>query len=161
MGEFFSQNMCRIVIQRVLKASVHVEGDLVGECGRGLMVLVGIHRDDTEKDVAAMVKKMVSVNLFPKDDETDGRWEESVSTREELQVLLVSQFTLLATFKGKKPIFSKSMAPDQARELFDKFVELTREALGDKRVQTGRFGALLEVSLVNHGPVTMILDSKK
>ena len=89
--------MCRLVIQRVLSGSVRVEGEVVGEIGRGLVVLVGIHRDDTEKDVAAMVKKMLSVNLFSKEAD-DGRWTESVETMG-LPVLLVSQFTLYATFK--------------------------------------------------------------
>lgn len=147
--------MCRLVIQRVLSGSVRVKGELVGEIGRGLVVLVGIHRDDSEKDVVSMVKKMLSINLFSSEGEEDARWTESVSSSGGLQVLLVSQFTLLATFKGKKPVFSKSCSPEPAKVLFDRFVELTEEAIGKDRVQTGRFGQMMEVSIVNHGPVTI------
>ena len=146
-------------MQRCLSGSVHVAGELVGEIGQGLVVLVGIHRDDNEKDLETMVKKMCSANLFSR-EEDEGRWSESVLTMG-FKVLLVSQFTLYATFKGKKPIFSKSMSPEPARELFDKFVELTKEALGADKVETGRFGTLMEVGIKNHGPVTIVIDSKK
>merc|ERR1711916_120396 len=104
---------------------------------------------------------MCSINLFgAPGQEEDSRWALNVVDAG-FELLLVSQFTLCATWKGRKPIFNRSMAPEQARVLFDRFVELAREAVGEKRVSTGRFGTLMEVGLVNHGPVTIILDSQK
>lgn len=149
--------MVRLVVQRVSKASVSVAGEQIASIGRGLMVLVGIGKDDDKAVIPDMVKKLLSMKLFAK-DEDDSRWTETVSSLG-LEVLLVSQFTLHATFKGAKPIFLKSMPPDPAREFFDDFVASTRNAYDPGKVQTGKFGNLMEVSLVNFGPVTILLDS--
>ncbi len=155
--------MCRLVIQRVLRGRVTVGQRLVGEVGRGLVVLIGIHRDDTRDDVAQTVLKMCRLRLFADgaDNEEQGRWVSGVSDIKELGVLLVSQFTLNAAFKGRKPVFNASMKPELARAMFDYGVEVAHKELGEGRVQTGAFGERMEVELVNDGPVTIVLDSKK
>jgi D-tyrosyl-tRNA(Tyr) deacylase len=154
--------MCRLVIQRVLRGRVTVGERTVGEIGRGLVVLLGVHREDTREDVRAAVVKMCRLRLFGKEGEAEGeRWSASVTDQPGLSVLLVSQFTLNASFKGRKPVFSASMAPQLARELFDYGVTVARQELGsDARVQTGAFGERMQVELVNDGPVTIVLDSK-
>ncbi len=154
--------MCRLVIQRVLRGRVTVGERTVGEVGRGLVVLLGVHRDDTREDVKQTVLKMCRLRLFGKDAEgEDDRWSLSLSDVPALSLLLVSQFTLNAAFKGRKPIFNASMRPDLARELFDFGVEVARQELGrPERVQTGAFGERMQVELINDGPVTIVLDSK-
>jgi D-tyrosyl-tRNA(Tyr) deacylase len=153
--------MCRLVIQRVLRGRVTVGERTVGEIGRGLVVLLGVHRDDTRDEVRAAVVKMCRMRLFGKEGEEEERWSASVTDQPGLSVLLVSQFTLNAVFKGRKPVFSASMAPQLARELFDFGVTVARQELGgDARVQTGAFGERMQVELVNDGPVTIVLDSR-
>lgn len=153
--------MCRFVIQRCLRAKVTVDSKVVGEIGRGLLVLCGIHKDDTQEDLASAVSKMCKMRLFEDDGaDSNGRWQKSVGDLS-LQVLLVSQFTLNATFKGRKPNFNGSMKPELASGLFQFAVDCAKNELGgEKFVQTGSFGQRMEVELVNDGPVTIVLDSK-
>ena len=146
----------RIVIQRVSKAKVEVEGRPVGRIGPGLAVLVAVHAGDTDRDLAFIRKKILQLRIFP--DEA-GRMNRSL-----LQaggaILLVSQFTLYGDCrKGNRPSFSRAAPPAAAREDYRRLAESLREA--GAVVETGRFGAMMELSLVNDGPVTLIVDSRK
>ncbi len=144
----------RVVIQRVKASSVTVEGVTVGQIGRGLNLLVGIAPTDTDTEVDWMVRKVLSLRLFP--SEGQDRWDLSVS---EIQgeLLVVSQFTLYGDCqKGRRPSFDDAAPPDQAKALFDRFVAKLSES--GLRVETGRFGAMMQVAIANDGPVTLILE---
>jgi D-aminoacyl-tRNA deacylase len=146
----------RAVVQRVSRASVTVEGEVVGEIGEGLLVLLGVAADDTEEDLAWLAGKVVQQKIFP--DES-GRMNLSVA---EVGggILVVSQFTLLAsTRKGTKPSWHRAAGPEVAIPLYEAFVR-KMEQLTARAVATGRFGAMMEVKLVNGGPVTLVLDSR-
>lgn len=146
----------RAVVQRVARASVTVEGRLTGSVDRGLLVLVGIAADDTGEDIAWLVGKIAGQKLFP--DEA-GRMNLSV-TESGGGVLVVSQFTLLAsTRKGTKPSWHRAAPPEAAVLLYGEFVRAMEAALG-RPVATGEFGAMMQVELVNDGPVTLVLDSR-
>ena len=146
----------RAVIQRVSRASVMVGGAVVGEVGRGLLVLVGVATDDTSDDIEWLAGKVAGQKLFP---EEGGRMNLSV-TEIAGSVLVVSQFTLLAsTRKGTKPSWHRAAPPEVAVPLYEEFVRAMEAALG-RPVATGEFGAMMEVELVNDGPVTLVLDSR-
>ena len=146
----------RAVVQRVSQASVTVEGVVIGEIERGLLVLVGIAPDETPDDIAWLAGKVAQQKLFP--DES-GRMNLSV-VETGGGVLLVSQFTLLAsTRKGTKPSWHRAASPEVAVPLYESFVRQMEDLLG-RPVATGKFGAMMEVSLVNDGPVTLVLDSR-
>lgn len=146
----------RVVIQRVSKASVAVEGEVVGAIESGLMALVGVEDADAEADATWLAGKIVRQRIF-EDDE--GLMNRSVADVEG-GILAISQFTLFAsTKKGNRPSFTRSAKPEVAIPLYEFFVsELSRE-LG-KPVATGKFGAMMDVALVNQGPVTICIDSK-
>jgi len=142
------------LIQRVSQASVDVGGETIGEISRGLLALVAVHRDDTERDIARLAERLLGYRVFP--DATD-RMNLSVADISG-GLLLVPQFTLTAdTKKGTRASFTKGAAPDKASAYFDALVAACREGLED--VQTGRFGADMQVSLLNDGPVTFWLES--
>jgi D-tyrosyl-tRNA(Tyr) deacylase len=146
----------RAVVQRVSKASVMVGGRVAGAIERGLLVLVGIAPVDTDEDIAWLAGKIAGQKLFA--DES-GRMNWSV-TETGGGVLVVSQFTLLAsTRKGTKPSWHRAADPEAAVPLYEKFVVAMEAALG-RPVATGEFGAMMEVGLVNDGPVTLVLDSR-
>jgi D-tyrosyl-tRNA(Tyr) deacylase len=146
----------RAVIQRVSRASVTVESETAGEIQRGLLVLVGIAADDSPEDIAWMTGKIAAQKLFP--DEA-GRMSLSV-TESGSGILVVSQFTLLAsTRKGTKPSWHRAAPPEVAVPLYESFVREMEKLLG-RPVATGKFGAMMEVALVNDGPVTLVLDSR-
>jgi len=146
----------RAVVQRVSRASVTVEGAVTGEIERGLLVLVGIAPDDTADDIAWLAGKVAQQKLFP--DES-GRMNFSV-VESAGGVLVVSQFTLLAsTRKGTKPSWHRAAPPEVAIPLYESFVRAMEGLLG-RQVATGKFGAMMEVALVNDGPVTLVLDSR-
>lgn len=146
----------RAVLQRVDQASVTIEGEVSGRIEQGLLVLLGIEDADTEEDIDWLVNKIVQLRIFP---DKEGKMNLSVSDVDG-GLLVVSQFTLFAsTKKGNRPGFTRSAHPDTAIPLYDAFIEKAREVMG-KPVATGRFGAAMEVSLVNNGPVTIIIDSK-
>ena len=146
----------RAVVQRVSCASVKVEGAISGAIERGLLVLVGIATDDTPDDIAWLTGKIAQQKLFP--DET-GRMNLSV-VEGGGGVLVVSQFTLLAsTRKGTKPSWHRAARPEMALPLYESFVREMEKLLG-RPVATGIFGAMMEVALVNDGPVTLVLDSR-
>lgn len=141
------------LLQRVSRASVVVGGETVGQIGAGLMVLVCAERNDTDAQAAALVNKLLSYRVFP---DQDGKMNRSVADIEG-GLLLVPQFTLAAdTRSGTRPSFTPAAAPEDGRRLFDLFVAQARER--HAQVQTGVFGAHMEVSLVNDGPVTFWLQ---
>lgn len=146
----------RAVIQRVSSASVTVEGGVVGGIGRGLLVLLGIAGDDTPDDIAWLAGKIARQKLFA---DEGGRMNLSVAEAG-AGVLAVSQFTLMAsTRKGTRPSWHRAAPPDVAESLYGQFVRALEDRLG-RNVATGEFGAMMQVSLVNDGPVTLILDSR-
>ncbi len=146
----------RAVVQRVSSARVEVEGEIVGQIGEGLMVLLGAGSGDTDKDLDYTVHKVASLRIF---EDEGGKMNLSVEDKE-AEVLVVSQFTLYGDCrKGRRPSFVSAMHPDQASPMVDRFVEALRDR--GLRVQTGRFGANMDVHLLNQGPVTLMIDSKK
>ena len=146
----------RLVLQRVASGKVVVGGVTVGEIkGRGLLVLVGIADADDDKAAEWAVRKILGTRLW--EDAAGKAWARSVQ-QEGLEVLLVSQFTLHAVLKGNKPDFHHAMPPARSRPFWDKFVAAVSKKLPGK-VQQGQFGALMQVHLVNDGPVTITLDS--
>ena len=146
----------RAVLQRVSRASVTVEGRVSGSIAGGLLVLVGVAADDTDDDIAWLAGKIVQQKLFA--DET-GRMNLSV-VESSGSILVVSQFTLLAsTRKRTKPSWHRAAGPEVAIPLYEAFVRKMEELLG-RPVATGEFGAMMEVALVNDGPLTLVLDSR-
>lgn len=144
----------RALIQRVRSASVQVDEETVGTIHHGLLVFVGIAAGDTTDDLACITRKIKGLRIF---EDADGRMQKNVSDVGGA-VLCVSQFTLCArTHKGNRPSFTEAMEPAAAARMFDKFVDALRT---DIPVETGRFGAMMHVSLVNDGPVTIWLDSR-
>jgi D-tyrosyl-tRNA(Tyr) deacylase len=146
----------RAVVQRVSRASVTVDGEVVGECAGGLLVLVGVGHDDTDATARRLAEKLARLRVFENDD---GRFDRSLVDVGG-EALVVSQFTLIADGKrqkGTRPDFSGAARREQAEPLYERFSEALRE-LGIP-VQTGVFGARMDVSLVNDGPVTIILET--
>jgi D-aminoacyl-tRNA deacylase len=149
----------RIVIQRVKSSQVTVNGVVVGKIGRGLNLLVGIADTDTEAELDWMVRKCLDLRLFPGDDTSSDRSEKSVQEIEG-ELLVVSQFTLYGDCrKGRRPSFTRSARPEAAQKLYEQFVEKLRQS--GLRVETGQFGAMMQVSIENDGPVTLLLEREK
>ncbi len=147
----------RILIQRVRRASVGIGGSVRSSIGRGLLVLVGIGPDDGEDDVRYLCEKLVKLRIF--DDEAGVMNRSVVDAGGD--VLVVSQFTLSAsTRKGNRPSYVRAAGPEAAVPLYERFVAVTGKLLG-RPVQTGVFGADMQVELVNDGPVTIWIDSKR
>ena len=146
----------RAVLQRVTRASVRVEGRTVGEIGPGLVVLLGVARDDAEEDARYLVEKIASLRIF---DDAEGRMNVSVAESGGA-LLVVSQFTLYGDArKGRRPSWFDAAPPELAERLYEFFVAEARRA--GARVETGSFRKVMEVELVNDGPVTILLDSRK
>jgi D-tyrosyl-tRNA(Tyr) deacylase len=146
----------KFIIQRVRKASVHVRGKSIGSIEKGLLVLVGIQRRDTEREMQWMIKKILQMRIFADDE---GKMNRSVSGISGA-ILLVPNFTLYAdASKGNRPGFGEAEKPEKARKLYKRLVEeMTIQT--DLRIETGEFGADMNVSLVNNGPVTIILEKE-
>jgi D-aminoacyl-tRNA deacylase len=146
----------RAVVQRVLEASVSVEGEVVGAIERGLCVLVGVHESDTERDAEQLAEKVTGLRIF-----TDSEDKMNLSVAETGgAVLAVSQFTLLGdSRKGRRPSFASAMQPERANELFESFCQRV-SALGVP-LERGRFRAHMRVQLCNDGPVTILLDTQR
>jgi D-tyrosyl-tRNA(Tyr) deacylase len=143
----------RAVVQRVSRASVAVAEDVVGEIGLGLLVLLGVAHDDRREDAEALVDKLLGLRVFPDDERRMNLSVEDVGGA----VLVVSQFTLLADIrKGRRPSFTNAAAPEAASQMVDDVVALI-EGRG-VAVRTGRFGAMMDVELLNAGPVTIVID---
>ncbi len=146
----------RFVIQRVNHAEVTINSVRGGKIGKGLMILAGIGRDDTEADLQWMIRKALNLRIFEDDK---GLMNLSVLDTEG-EIMIVSQFTLYATTKkGNRPGFSPAAAPEQAVPLYEKLVSEAEKLLG-RTIVTGEFGADMQIDLENNGPVTIILDSK-
>ncbi len=142
------------LLQRVTEASVSVEGRTVGSIGRGLLVFVGVHRDDTEADVSRLVERVLTYRLFP---DSEGRMNRSLLD-EGLALLAVPQFTLAAdTKKGTRASFTRAAEPTKGSDYFDRFIAECGSQLPD--IQAGEFGADMKVALVNDGPVTFWLET--
>ena len=146
----------RAVVQRVSRGEVRVGAEVTGRIGRGLVVLLGAGDDDTDADLGYMVDKIVGLRIFADDEGNMNRSVVDVGGA----LLIVSQFTLYGDArKGRRPSFVKAMAPGPAEQLYERFVAAAR-ATGVP-VETGRFRAMMDVELVNDGPVTLLLDSKR
>ena len=146
----------RAVLQRVTRASVRVSGEPVGEIGLGLVVLLGIARDDAEQDIDYLVEKIAALRVF---DDAEGRMNLSVAEVGGA-LLVVSQFTLYGDVRrGRRPSWIEAAPPETAEPLYESFVAAARRLVS--RVETGSFRAMMQVELVNDGPVTILLDSRK
>ncbi len=145
----------RFVIQRVKEASVRISGQVIGEIDKGYLVLIGVSDSDTEAVADKMIKKMIGLRIF---EDENGKTNLSLADVEG-SLLLVSQFTLYANCKkGNRPSFIEAGAPDRANELYEYIIRECRKFV--PRVQTGEFGAEMEVGLINDGPFTILLDSE-
>lgn len=146
----------RIILQRVKEARVEVDGKVVGRIGRGLLVLLGAGSGDTSEDVDYLAEKTLSLRIF---EDEKGKMNLSVADTGG-EVLIVSQFTLYGDCrKGRRPSFDKAAPPELAEDLYEQFVD--KMSGRGVHVQTGKFGAMMDVHLVNWGPVTLMLDSKR
>ena len=146
----------RAVIQRVSRASVRVEGEIISKIGKGLLVLLGIENADGQQDIEWLSKKIVNLRVF---NDQDGVMNESV-LQQNGDIIVVSQFTLHALVKkGNRPSYINAAKPDVAIPLYEKFVLHLEKDL-DKKVETGVFGADMKVELLNDGPVTILIDTK-
>ena len=146
----------RIILQRVKQASVETGGEVVGQIGQGVLALLGAGKEDSDQDVEYLVEKMLGLRIF--EDEA-GKMNLSV-TDVGGEILVVSQFTLYGDCrKGRRPSFDKAAPPEVAEALYEKFVQKIRDFCVP--VQTGKFGAMMDVQLTNWGPVTIMLDSKR
>lgn len=146
----------RIVLQRVKSASVAIEGSVVGEINQGFLLLVGVGPDDTRDDASYLARKIAGMRIF---SDENGKMNLSID-QVGGKILSVSQFTLFAdTKKGNRPSFTGVASPEAANKLYEEFNEILRTEYG-LTVETGEFGADMQVSLVNDGPVTIILDTK-
>ncbi len=145
----------KAVLQRVGRASVEVDGKIVGECGMGLMILLGVAKGDTKLDAELLAEKILKLRIF---NDENGKMNLSVVDTDG-EMLVISQFTLLANYAhGNRPDYFDSAAPDEANELYEYFVSLVRPRV--RHTGTGIFGADMKVSLVNDGPVTIVMDSE-
>ena len=144
----------KFVIQRVSKASVSIDGNVVGKIGKGYMILIGIGKEDTTKEADRLVDKMLKMRIF---DDADGKTNLSLADVGG-ELLLISQFTLYADCrKGNRPSFINAAPPDEAERLYEYVISKCKEQVSN--VQTGSFGADMQVELTNSGPFTIVLDS--
>ena len=146
----------RVVVQRVKESKVEVKGETVGAIGPGLLILLGVGKEDSEKDCTYLADKIANLRIFP--DEKDLMNLSLIDTGG--SALVVSQFTLWGDCrKGRRPSFAKAAGPERANELYEHFICLLEEK--GLQVATGKFQAMMDVFLINDGPVTLILDSRK
>ncbi len=146
----------RVVIQRVSQASVKIDDQIKGEINTGLLVLLGIEEADTDEDIIWLSGKIVRLRIFP---DRNGVMNLSI-TEAGGDILLISQFTLHAsTRKGNRPSYIRAAKPETAIPLYEKFIHQLEKDLG-KTVQPGEFGAMMQISLINDGPVTIVMDTK-
>lgn len=147
----------KAVIQRVINSSVAVDGEIIGEIGKGFMILLGVMQNDTKEDADKLIKKIPVLRIF--EDENEKMNLSCLDTGGE--ILVISQFTLCADCShGRRPSFTNSAPPQEANSLYCYFVDELKKS-GIKKVATGKFGADMKVSLINNGPVTIVLDSRE
>jgi D-tyrosyl-tRNA(Tyr) deacylase len=148
----------RAVVQRVTSAAVSVDGEQISRIGPGLLCLIGIRDGDQESDAEFVARKLLSMRLWPSEKKA---WDVNV-TMHDYEILCVSQFTLYGRVKknNKSPDFSKAMGPQLAREFYSGFLDRLRQQYNNSKVKDGVFGAMMQVELVNDGPVTFIIDSE-
>ncbi len=149
----------KAVIQRVRSASVRIpEQNYFQEIGKGLLILLGIKTGDTEEDVNFIADKCCNLRIFEDAEDKMNRSVKEVGG----EILIISQFTLYGeTAKGNRPSFTEAAKPEEAIPLYEKFVSRTKANLGDEKVKVGIFGAMMDIQLVNYGPVTVLVESKK
>jgi D-tyrosyl-tRNA(Tyr) deacylase len=146
----------RAVVQRVSRSSVTIDGELTGKIGKGLLVLLGVSTGDEESDAVYLLDKIINLRIF---EDAAGRMNLSLADTSG-ELLVVSQFTLYGDARrGRRPSYIEAAAPEKANSLYELFVTEARKQIG--RVETGRFQAMMDVELVNDGPVTILLDSRK
>ncbi len=146
----------KAVIQRVKSASVSVDDKIIGEIATGFLILLGVEQSDTQDDLNYLVKKTIGLRIFKDDNKNMNLSIKDVGG----EALVVSQFTLCAdTSRGRRPSFIKAANPEEADSMYQQFCE--QLTMNNLSVQTGKFGAMMDVSLVNDGPVTIILDSRE
>ncbi len=146
----------RAVVQRVTSSSVSVDGQVVGKIGKGLNVLLGVHEDDTEKDIAYLAEKLVNLRIF---DDADGVMNLSLKDTAG-EMLVISQFTLLGNAKkGRRPSYAHAARPEKANDYYQRFIKAV-QAMGIA-VASGKFQTEMSVQIANHGPVTILVDSHK
>lgn len=144
----------RVILQRVTSSQVLVAGEVIGKIDRGFNLLVGIAETDTEAELDWMARKCLDLRVFP--DGEQGRFDRSIQEING-EILVISQFTLYGDCrKGRRPSFDQAAAPNRAEQMYERFVEKLRES--GLRVETGKFGAMMQVSIENDGPVTLILE---
>ena len=145
----------KAVIQRGSSASVAVDGAVVGSCGKGFMILLGVAEGDTELDAELLCKKIANLRIFTDENDKMNRSIKDIDG----EMLVISQFTLMANYRhGNRPDFMASAKPDEANRLYEYFMSLAQKEI--RRVEAGVFGAHMEVSLLNDGPVTIVMDSE-
>ena len=148
----------RLVLQRVRSASVTVEGEKISKIGPGVMALVGLHEGDTEENLKECCKKLLAAKLWP--NENGGQWRHGVKQKN-MEVLCVSQFTLYGTLSKKnQPDYKLSMKAIPANVLYTRFLQLLQESYEEDKILDGKFGAMMDVELINDGPVTLIVESE-
>ena len=146
----------RAVLQRVTNAEVKVDGEIIGSVGKGILIFLGVSDDDTEKDLQYIADKMINLRIF---EDENGKMNLSVRDIQG-ELLIVSQFTLYGDCrKGRRPSFDKAGKPDFANEMYEKFIKYCSDS--GLKTEHGKFGADMKVSLLNDGPVTIMLDSTK
>jgi D-tyrosyl-tRNA(Tyr) deacylase len=144
----------RNVIQRVTRASVEVNGEIVGKINRGILVYVGIERGDTEKEIAFMAEKILNLRIFPDDERRMNLSVKDIGG----EILSISQFTLASYIKkGRRPDFTNAEEPEKAEALYEMFNEICSQAIN---VEKGVFGAMMNIESINDGPVTFIIEKK-
>lgn len=147
----------KALLQRVTEASVSVNREVIGKCGNGLVILLGVEREDTPEDVTLLCDKILKLRIFA---DAQGKMNRSLVDIGGT-VLIVSQFTLCADYRhGNRPDYLQAARPEQAIPLYEAFTDAMRAVLGEEAVETGRFGADMQVQLCNDGPVTIMMESR-
>lgn len=146
----------RAVVQRVKNASVRIDGEICGQINQGLLVFLGVSKEDAESDITYISDKITGLRIFEDENEKMNNSIMDING----EILVISQFTLYGDCrKGRRPSFDSAMRPSEAEEMYEKFVEYIKKS--GLKTETGRFGADMKVELLNDGPVTIILDSSK
>ncbi|XP_076749975.1 D-aminoacyl-tRNA deacylase [Xylocopa sonorina] len=146
----------KAVIQRVTKANVSVDGEIISSIGNGLCVLIGIKRDDSTEDIKYIVKKILNIKMF--DDDNNKKWAANVMDKQ-YEILCISQFTLYHTLKGNRLDFHRAMPAQESQPFYNKFLAELSKNYKPELIKDGKFGAMMEVNIQNNGPVTLEIES--